>query len=102
MEFDGAVDDDFDDKKLFETIAEKYREQGYKLPKLIFWNLGSRSEAMPMKENDNGVIIVSGFSSSLAGTIISGETDPYKHLINILNSDRYEIVGNAMGGNIIE
>lgn len=89
MEFDTAT---FGarSKKLFERIADDYEEHGYKLPKLVFWNVNSRTCTVPITQNDAGVILVSGFSTTICKMILQEETDPYKALLNVLESDRYK------------
>lgn len=74
---------------LFETINKKYLDNGYKMPKLIFWNVNSRTNVIPMQENENGVVLVSGFSTNVASMIMSSKTDPYEILLERLNSERY-------------
>ena len=81
-----------DNKALFETIAEKYKKEGYKLPKLVFWNVNSRTNTVPLTQNENGVILISGFSKNLMDMVMSSELDPYKALVKQLNLPRYEIV----------
>ncbi len=77
------------DANLFEHTAQKYAEYGYKLPKLVFWNVNSRTGAIPVIENELGVTLVSGYSASLCKMVLSEETDPWKTLLNVLLSDRY-------------
>lgn len=77
---------------LFTTIANEYAKEGYKLPRLIFWNIASRTGTIPVKTNDLGVTLVSGFSVNTMNMVLSGELDPYKNLINQLNTDRYKPV----------
>lgn len=75
--------------KLFDTFKEKYTEYGYKLPRLVFWNICSRSGTIPVKENDLGVALVSGFSPAVVKMVLSNSTDPYVCLLEQLNSERY-------------
>lgn len=77
-------------KTLFKEIADEFAAAGYKLPRLVFWNVNSRTNTIPLKENDNGVVLVSGFSVHTINMINNGETDPYKALIKELDSERYE------------
>jgi len=88
MEFDYAVYYR-PEKRLFEVIADRYAQNGYKLPRLIFWNVNSRTGTIPVIENDLGVALVSGFSVNIARMVLSGELDPYKCLIDQLMSERY-------------
>lgn len=71
MQFDYGCDN----IPLMEEIAKRFAEHGYKLPK-----------------NDNGVILISGFSKNLVEMVVSSDIDPYKALVKILNSDRYSVI----------
>ena len=85
-----------EDKVLFDCIAKKYKKAGYKLPKLVFWNVNSRSNTIPMRENDNGIVLVSGFSPSSIKAVMSGELDPYKALLACITVPRYDKVVDAI------
>lgn len=87
------------DKRLFDVIAKKYAAAGYKIPRIVFWNVNSRTGTIPVKENDLGVALVSGFSVNIAKMVMSNELDPYKCLVNILNSSRYDPVESAIKNN---
>ena len=101
MQFDGAVCCNSSNwgipKTLFETIADKYASHGYKLPKLIFWNLNThgRSKNVPVTQNENGVILVSGYSAAICKMVLSNKTDPYEAMVETLNSERYQAVEDA-------
>lgn len=96
MEFDSAYCRGSFDERLFETIGKKYAEAGYKLPRLVFWNVNSRTGAIPVRENENGVALVSGFSVNICKMVMSGKTDPYECLLEVLNGERYEAVGKCL------
>lgn len=83
-------------EKLFKTIANKYAAAGYKLPRLIFWNVNSRTNTIPMRENELGVILVSGFSVNIFNMVLNGELDPYKALVKELSKERYSPVEEAI------
>lgn len=95
MEFDGATcdfgyySDSNTQKKLFKTIDEKFKAAGYIMPKLVFWNICGRTNTIPLKENEAGVALVSGFSTTIFDMVLNNETDPLKILLNKLNTPRY-------------
>lgn len=82
--------------RLFEIIAQRYAEAGYQIPRLVFWNVNSRSGTIPVKENDLGVALVSGFSPNIAKMVMSGQTDPYDCLLEAINAERYQQVDDAL------
>ena len=81
---------------LFDTIAQKYAEHGYKIPRLVFWNVNSRTGTIPVKENDLGVALVSGFSVNIVDMVMSSKLDPYECLLDVLNTERYQPIENAI------
>ena len=103
MEFDGACEYPIYDensfnayqKTLFDHISEKYAQAGYKMPRLVFWNVNSRTNTIPMKENENGVTLVSGFSPTIASMVFSNKLDPYEVIVEKLNDKRYDAVETA-------
>lgn len=95
MEFDNVTTTS-DYQTLFETIQAGYLLHGYDLPRLVFWNVCSRTGAIPLKTNKNGVCLVSGFNPTIMDMVLSGELDPYKCLVNKLNSSRYDAVEKAV------
>lgn len=84
------------DENLFKVIGDRFASSGYKLPRLVFWNVNSRTGTIPIRENDAGVALVSGFSVNVCKMVMSGKTDPYECLLETLNSERYEPVENAL------
>ena len=100
MEFDDCTGPDFyynsdikkPDATLFESIRKRFELYGYKLPRLIFWNVNSRTGTIPVKENDLGVALVSGFSPAVLQMVLSNKLDPYEVLLDILNKERYNII----------
>ena len=103
MEFDEATNgynehDEYCnvDKALFDTIRNRWEEAGYKLPRLVFWNVCSRTGTIPVMENDFGVALVSGFSPNIADMVMSGELDPFKCLLDKLTGERYRPVSDAL------
>lgn len=95
MEFDSSCTSR-PDQYLFGEISEKYAQHGYALPRLVFWNVFSRTGTIPFKENPLGVALVSGFSPNIARMIMSGTLDPYQCLMEQLRSERYQPVWEAL------
>lgn len=101
MEFDDSIggwgipNNHCPSKRLFREIEDMYKAAGYKLPKLIFWNICGRTNTIPVRENELGVALVSGFSPVIAKMVLSDELDPYKILLQQLNTARYDPVEEA-------
>ena len=109
MEFDSAVDfgggysywnrpSNYSASKnaLFEKIRQKWENAGYKLVRIIFWNIASRTGTIPLQQNENGIVLCSGYSQSQFKMIQSNKTDPYEVLVEALNVERYSPIENAI------
>ena len=91
MEFDQATAlFDHEQKTLFDTIKTKFKYYGYNLPKLIFWNVNSRTHTIPITENESGVCLVSGFSPTITKLVLSSDKDPYNIIVKELSKERYK------------
>lgn len=103
MEFDASTrpytgyyrDDNFNHDDYIGTTMEEieklYSAMGYKVPKLVFWNLTSRLGHSPVKKDKHGVALVSGFSPSILKTVLSAtEFDPVSIMLDTILVDRYD------------
>lgn len=96
MEFNGCVTSNTGyrygglPETLFESMARKWRNAGYEMPHLIFWNVNARQNNIPMLGNGN-VSFVSGFSPVIFETVMSGKTG-YDLMMEKLASTRYECI----------
>lgn len=79
-------------KTLFQTIKDRWTAAGYTMPEIVFWNVNSRTQTIPVTTNEVGVILVSGFSVNNVNMILSGEIDPWTALKSVLDSERYNAV----------
>ena len=89
MQFDRATNPN---KTNFEQIEASYREAGYRRPDIIFWNLsGSEINEFPVRYNQNGVALISGYRVDILKSIINGkEITPYNIMRETIDSSRYE------------
>ena len=81
---------------LFESIKRKWQNAGYKLPRLVYWNVNSRTGTIPLQENEMGVALVSGFSPAIAQMVFSSKLDPFEVLKDAINAPRYDAVEAAV------
>lgn len=95
MEFDGAMRGSYTEA-LFKTITRQFAVYGYKMPKLVFWNVNSRTGVIPVRENELGVGLVSGFSVNICNMVLSNELNPFLCLKKILDSERYSRVEKCL------
>ena len=95
-EFDSMVTGSRD-KTLFRNIEQKWNDAGYRMPRCVFWNICSRTGTLPVNKHENfPVALVSGFSPAICKMVLSGKLDPFECLVEQLNSERYQIVEDAV------
>ena len=93
MEFDEGVNSK--NGTNFEGWKKSFEEEGYKLPKIIFWNVAANTMGVPVTKYDNDVIMVSGFSTAILENIITLENytpidimlDTLKKYVKILQEE---------------
>lgn len=90
MEFNECTQDS--DATNFHNAQEMFRAAGYRLPKVVFWNVDSRWQQQPVTQNEQGAVLVSGCNPRLFSQVISGEVNPEKFMREILGSVRYAAI----------
>lgn len=76
----------------YKDIRKKFKEAGYTCPNLIWWNLNSNNGNTPVKFDDDGTCLVSGYSPSVLEAILSDDLEQYNPMnvmLKDLMTDRY-------------
>ena len=73
----------------FEYARQLYTAHGYRLPKVVFWNVQSRSTHQPVERNEQGVMLVSGYTPRMFRLVASDKMSPYGIMLEVLRSERY-------------
>lgn len=89
MEFDNYA---VQGKTNFEIISDKYRESGYQMPTLVFWNVNGSCNNNPVNVKDKNTVLVSGASPSIMKTVLQGEVSPDSAMKRIIADERYAII----------
>lgn len=77
-------------QQMFEKM---YAEAGYKMPKVVYWNIQSRNENFPVHFDKSGTALVSGFSPALLTNLLAGkDLTPVSMMLDVVNSARYSAV----------
>jgi len=93
MEFDQAAGNSYTSTAM-ESIRAKYSKAGYKLPNIVFWNLAARGSNFPVKFDELGTAMVSGFSPAILVQILSSGVISAEAIMNeVLISERYSAIG---------
>ena len=86
MQFDMATDRN--NKTNFEVMADKFKNAGYELPHVVFWNCNAYGNDSPATMYDDRVTLISGSNQSTFQHVVEGKT-PMQSMLDILNSERY-------------
>ncbi len=90
MQFDSCAR--FDDSAM-ESIRRQYELAGYHAPSIVFWNLNAH-ENVPVRFNEQGVALVSGFSPSIMKAVLSADFEeftPRGIMLKAVMVDRYAL-----------
>ena len=95
MQIDEASEDSTN--TMFDLIKEKYKNVGYEIPTILFWNL-RKTNGFPSITTQENVIMVSGYNTSLLNHFsekgVEGFKDitPFKMIKDILDNPRYNLM----------
>lgn len=74
-----------------EMVRQMFSDAGYKMPNIIYWNIQSRGENVPVRFDEQGTALISGFSPSIMTSILGGaEMTPVSIMMETLNKERYQ------------
>ena len=92
MEFDHCITANRSKVKetLFESIEKTWKEAGYKMPRLTFWNCDARQDNIPMRKEGH-VNFVSGCSQNIFEQVMKG-LSAIDLMMDKLNSERYNCI----------
>lgn len=90
FEYDHCVRTSDECETLLEGIAREWKEQGYELPTVIFWNVNARHNNIPMLKGGR-FGYVSGMSPVLIEQVLSG-VGGIDLMLAKLDSDRYKVI----------
>lgn len=66
-----------------------FKEYGYEMPKIVFWNVACNTMGLPVTKYENDVIMISGFAPALLDNLLSiEEFTPTKAMLSTL--EKYE------------
>jgi hypothetical protein len=74
-----------------DMAKEKFAMAGYTIPKIVYWQLNGKSGNVPVKFNEQGTALVSGFSPAIMKSILSASNfTPETIMLETINSERYK------------
>jgi hypothetical protein len=73
-----------------DSIRAKYSRAGYRMPKLVFWNVAGRIGDVPATIADQDIALVSGFSPSILHAVMDCEDmSPLAVMLKAVDCERY-------------
>lgn len=91
MGWDAASDGGFH----LDALKARWSAAGYKLPRIIIWNLSAKFKDYHAKGDTEGVVTVSGWSPSILKVLAEGSLEcstPFKVMRKALDDARYDAV----------
>lgn len=80
-------------ENFYDYVSRVYKEHGYKIPNVVFWNVNSRHDVFLADKNRKGVQLVSGQSASTFKNLIGCvDKTPVEMMYSVLNSERYQAI----------
>lgn len=76
-------------------LTRMYREAGYTMPQVIYWNVEARDNHFQTKSDKKGVMLASGSSPAIFEAIIAMkdmEVTLYNAMLEVLNGERYAAI----------
>lgn len=80
--------------RLFDAAKAEFEAAGYKLPRMVFWNLNARPGNSPVTFREDGTALVSGYSQNILKGIMAADLDnftPEAIMLKTVMTDRYNI-----------
>lgn len=87
MEFDACAENA--ETTNFQYARQAFEARGYRLPRVVFWNVASRRLQQPVTSNEQGVALVSGCTPRLFEMVAAGRLSPYAYMLEALSAPRY-------------
>lgn len=93
MEFDSCSEYG---ETIYENVRKRFKQAGYQLPQVVFWNVDAKTKQYPIVEEDNALIL-SGYSPVVIKFLYGGELlTPIDLVMEVVNSERYNPVRESL------
>ncbi|MCH4206680.1 MAG: DUF2828 family protein [Solobacterium sp.] len=91
MEFDACTDGSC--WGFYDEMALRFKQAGYEIPNIVFWNVSSRHDTFHASAHTKGVQLASGQSASVFKNLVNGQyMTAYEYMCSVLNVPRYDCV----------
>jgi hypothetical protein len=77
----------------YQALRAAYEEAGYKVPRLVFWNVDGSTTDFPVTASQVDTAMVSGFSIEILRDVLKGEDiTPFKVMMRTLSREDYQVI----------
>ncbi|KAJ3121379.1 hypothetical protein HK098_003755 [Nowakowskiella sp. JEL0407] len=75
----------------YEALKIKYKNAGYEVPQLVFWNVNGQTSDVPTRSNVENVSLISGFSVEVLKAVLENkEVTPFSTMMTAISAPRYD------------
>lgn len=96
MEFNDAEENrsrysyNYGSKRVSQRVADAFKAAGYEMPNVVWWNIQSRGDNVPVKFDEKGMALVSGFSPAIVKNVLAAkQIDPVSIMRDAVMVERY-------------
>ncbi|KAF8691909.1 hypothetical protein HU200_040028 [Digitaria exilis] len=92
MDFDGWTGAESVWKTEYQGICDKFVAEGFTVPQVVFWNVGTSKASMPVVAAQEGAALVSGYSKNLVRLFLEadGELTPAAVVADAISGPEYD------------
>lgn len=81
----------------FKLAKSRFEDAGYEMPDVVFWNVGARLGNLPVRYNEQGAALVSGFSTNILTSILNGKLEtPEAMMLETLSNPAFDFIDEAI------
>lgn len=82
-----------DSWSFYDDMAHKYKNHGYEIPNVVFWQVNARNDVFHADKDRKGVQLVSGQSATMFKQLMKCiGMNPTEMMLSVINSERYASV----------
>lgn len=75
----------------YDRMKEKFSNEGYKMPQLVFWNVNAKSASFLAQKDAAGATLISGYSTTVFNQVLHCiGVSPEDFMLEVVNSARYK------------
>jgi hypothetical protein len=90
-------------KTTYDNISNKFKNSGYEMPHILFWNLRGNTDGYQVKANTPNSSMLSGYSTRMVDLFLSGNLDELKNISDNTKTDNtIDLINKALTHSMFE